>query len=83
MRKLSLARPYLPRPTDPTESNNLFTDPDYADAVAALKARLTVLGAAAPPWAVVPEVEHMSSSQLNTMKCDAAKRLGALAPIDV
>jgi len=40
-------------------------------------------GAAAPPWAAVPEVAHMTDSQLNKAKCDAAKSFGALAPIDV
>ena len=68
---------------DPTESNNLYSDPVHQAIVYRLKMRLQELGAAAPPWAAVPEVAQMSGAQLDKAKCDAAKRFGALAPIDI
>ena len=42
-----------------------------------------MLGAAAPPWAAVPEVQAMPRDAYNKALCDAAKKLGALAPIDI
>ena len=42
-----------------------------------------ILGDAAPPWADVPEVRSMTRDAFNTAKCNAAKKLGALAPIDI
>ena len=68
---------------DPTESKNLFNDPAFASTVAAMKARLAVLGKAAPPWAAAPEVQHMSKDEYAGAMCSAAKRFGALAPIDI
>jgi len=69
---------------DPTEANNLFSDPAYASIVASMKARLAVLGAAAPPWAVVPEVQNMTNAEFNAAKCAAAHKFGmTTAPIDV
>ena len=68
---------------DPTEANNLFADPAYASIVASMKARLAVLGAAAPPWAIVPEVQNMTNAAFNAAKCAAAHKFGATAPIDV
>ena len=69
--------------SDPTESKNLFAEPQYATIVATMKARLATLGAAAPPWAAVPEVSHMSKDAFSKAECDAAKKFGAVAPIDV
>jgi hypothetical protein len=69
--------------SDPTESHNLYTSPAFAAVVASMKLRLQVLGAAAPPWAAAPEVQNMTAAAFAMAKCDAAKRFGALAPIDV
>lgn len=68
---------------DPTESHNLIDDPVYQPIIYKLKLRLHLIGATAPPWAAVPEIQHMSSTDYNKALCDAAKRFGALAPIDV
>ena len=65
------------------QTTNLYSNPAFAEIVASMKERLAALGAAAPPWAVVPEVQNMSSSAFSDALCIAAKRFGATAPIDV
>jgi hypothetical protein len=73
-----------PTPTQPQpQATNLYNNPAFAQIVALMKARLLVLGAAAPPWAIVPEVQNMSANAFAGALCDAAKRFGATAPIDV
>lgn len=67
---------------DEAESRNLFTDAAHAADVARLTARLAAAGAAAPPWSQAPELADLTSAQLNTRLCDAAKRAGGVVPID-
>ena len=69
--------------SDPTESNNLFNDAEYASIVASMKARLKVIGDAAPPWAAVPEVANMTLKEFNAAECAAAIKFGAVSPIDI
>ena len=67
---------------DEAESHNLFADAAHAADVARLTARLAAAGATAPPWSQAPELADLSSAQLNTRLCDAARRAGGVVPID-